>query len=470
MSFNGAGVTNTNTPKSQTVLVPSGDLAMATSGNLVPNTGYSVNLSNGQLGAVSLSRGATRDYGVFLNASDTVAAAPVIQLVQGTPNSSNLRNASAYGHTHKPYVSSAPINSAYAIAMQSRIASYGTFSSFAIGAASGTGAIRPQDESMYTLHVNFDGIRRNRYDGHKSLSQVSATIETPDFTNNAIYTDSVDYIVQALAQRINLQSAMLGTNGRVTGNNRVVAFAINTAGGSGVALGTGAGNISSLTVGSTVNFMSFDGFTYDFPVTEEFKKTVAAWVSASSNNIVAASTIEVIDLSTAGTAAGKAADVIVVMGLDEELPVVYDGLKGEKVRLRVGTENALNTEGLNVSELVMPFEGAGSGKHLKVFYDQGPAMQVYSQERWGMNYNLIVPPHYIDENKFYNVFTILHRDEYRVEYSHMEDYPHMTMILLESDPATGDAVDTTTLASLNAILAPWLNSCTLETGGTITFA
>lgn len=455
--------------KSETILVASGDQALLASGNLAASSGNALNIADGQLGLVSLSNGYTRDYGAMIQAGDTITAAPIIKVVQGTPNSTNIANVGPTMITDKSVVESAPLNSAYSMSFQASLATVAQYNSWVIGHVDGnTGALPEYSNTDYQLNITFDGVKQNRYYGLSGMNSLNPSVTTPDFTVlNATYTDPRDYIVQNLAYEVNKNSKLFPvTSGQRGGNEPIVAFAINTAGGSGQTL-TG---VAGLAIGATIDVVTISGQTHTITVDQAFKATVASWIAAASNDVDGSSTIELIDLSAAGTASGVGADVLIVMAVDDDSAFLVDTVIDSKVKLRVGmTINGTYPSLVTINESALPVLGNGDGKSWQEQYDRRAGMQVYNQQRWGDNRGLIVPPEYIDPTKTYVSYIILHWDEILVAGGHAQALPHKLVILLEANAATGAISDTTTSASLDSVFKPWLDSCTLASGTAVDF-
>lgn len=444
-----------NGPKSETILVAYNNTALAATGNLI-GSGTAVNLAAGQLGVVSAVPGFTRAYGAFVQAGDTKATTPVVRIVQGTPNSANVANVGVHPIGHKAFVQSAPINSAFPITFTSRVTQSPLYSSIAIGHVStNAGTIPVVDETEYNINITFDGERQNHWQSVSGFDSINAAFKTLDYSALAAYTTPRDHIVQNLAYNVNLHSRYFPYNDRRTGRKPIIAFAIRSAtGGAGTAL-------SAVAAGTPFNVMIRQGITYTFTPDASFVATVAAWVAAGTNNITNASTIEVIDLSTAGTASGKATDVIMLVALDEELALVDDRQRAVKVRLRAGVEGGFGTL-VSKNEVARPYEGDGLGRQWLIQYKSAAESQIWSQEKYGMNNVLITPPSYIDITKRYNAFVIEHYDEHVVEYSHIAPYLHRTIILVEASNSGVGLANVVT--SLDLVLKPWLNSCTVQSG------
>ena len=80
----------------ETILVPTGNQALRNSGAMV-GTGNSFNLTNNQLGVVSADHQGSVAYGSYLTGGETSANVKAIKVVLGTPYSSNISNADAWG-------------------------------------------------------------------------------------------------------------------------------------------------------------------------------------------------------------------------------------------------------------------------------------------------------------------------------------------------------------------------------------
>lgn len=454
-SLNNFGTINTNHPRSEVILVASGNQALVTTGNITPATGNAIPIASGQLGVINAASGA------FLAAGQTTTVAPQIKIVQGTPNSANIKNQGAQQFRDRKYVESNVINSNFATAFSSRVCFGGIYSSWAIGdLAANSGAVSIVDDAEYRLHITFDGVRQNRYFGTSGYDGIHPSFVSPDFTTlSATYTTPRDFLIQRSAYGVNLNSKIVDHVPNFYGGVRpIVAFAINSAGGTGTSLTT----ISAAAIGTTVDFIVKDGITYSFTVDQAFKNTVNAWIASGSNNLTGASTIEVINIATAGTASGLGTDVLMLMGIDEELPAARNDLKPVKVRLRVGAEGNFNSPALAINELTYGQEIEGSAENWFIEYDMLAAHQIHSQQKWRNNYSDLVPPEYITAGTNYTSYIIYHYDKKHGFMSQTEQLPHKTIILVECDLATGTGA-ATTVASLNAVLAPWLNSTTVET-------
>ena len=441
-------------PKSETIIVASANSALATSGVLVPATGNALNLADGQIAVVSDSRGANVPKGTFLDAGDLVADAPVVRIVQGTPNSSDLRKVGNFSQTgHKAFVESAPIDGKNTLSFTGKIAALPSFNTHVIGdAAANAGAITVLDEQVYELNVGFVGTRHDKYFSSTGKDSARVSFETPDYSVLAP-TNSLDHLVQNLCFNGNLYSSAMNMGSHKTfGNKPFVMFAVSSTAVSGVAL-------SAITAGTTtsVPFMTHSGVTYNFEFGEAEQAAIADVVA---NSVLATTaTIVPINRSTAGSALN--ADVILVMALDVEEALVDDRVKEVKVALEIGYAegfNAATNINLNKQEPSLAYEGIGSGRNWLLQYRELAGNQVWSQQvRPHMNF-MIEPPVYIDPTLDYSAFILEHYEDFRATNEFTDRRFHRTIILIPADASAGTTSNATLLTSLNAILSPWLDS------------
>lgn len=439
-------------PKSETILVASLDSALATAGNLV--TGNTINLLDGQLGVISATHGNTIAYNDFLAAGNTLAMAPAIKIVQGTPFSADTTQVGKYGIEHKAFVESALIDGRNKVTLSVQVAQQPTNDIWVLGdIAANPGSFNVQSASNYVLNIAFNSSRQDRFFSTTGVEIFSPQYVTPDYT--ALGTvDPLDHLVQNMALQVNLNSAafQVGSEAR-EGNKNVVAFAVNIAGGAGTAL-------SAFTAGATVPVMTVDGITYNIVVDEDM---AASMVSAIANSVLAAtSTIEVINTLTAGSAANT--DSIVLMALDHKQTLLKDRFMNIKPRLFVGLDDTFNGNQILKVRASKNYEGHGQGRKWQIQYESRPAMQHWSAQNHPNNSDFwIEAPTYIDPAGVYSAYIIeSKKDDLIVNYSHRSQRPDRTIILT---PATyaGGTTNATFLTSLNAVLGAWLQS--VETAG-----
>lgn len=465
-------------PRPETILVASANSALA-SGTLINTATGAINLTDGQLGLLSAKHGQGVAYNTFLTAGQTVANARFVRLVQGTPNSGNVSDSNGTPGQHLPYVQSPIIDGKSAITVTGKVAAAPSYSAWVIGdVAANAGAIAVSDETEYLMHVGFTGVRNDREFSVSGIETLSVSYTTPNYTSLGT-TNSRDHLLKNVAYSVNKSSRMLGIRqaGAQHGNRNIIALAVNLAGGAGsltgnsvttagsqstavVDLQTGSGNpVASLPVyydGSTTY-----SITVDDTLRETFDNLVANTVLA------AASTIEVINLATAGSAAAGAgtlsADAIILIGTDSVLAQVNDTEERIKTRIHVGLEYNYNSLSPNKQEGSNAYEGAGSGRVWQLRSDRYHKVNQYTQQTLPYMEDFIQVPDYVDPTKNYNVYIIENIQENNVNYSHTAYNPNRTILLVENTSTLGTGL-ASVVTSLNAIVDPWLDSAEVEFG------
>lgn len=441
----------TNYYKSAKILVSSGNQAFPTGGDpIVPATGNAAGVANGQLGVVDA------DTGLFLTAGDTIANSPRIQIYQGTPNSADISvlNGNSEAYTDKAFVESAVINSQNAITVTASVASVGTRSAFLLGdTVANAGTVVAQDETQYRMNINFDGRRQNKIYSQRALDNLAAYWTTPNYTTLGT-TNSLDHLIKNFAYQLNLNSAAVDHIPLNYGGRKpFIAFAVRV---DTVAAGAGTA-LSAITAGTPFNFMVRNGQTLTYTPDAAFVATITEAIA--NGNVAAGSTIEVIDLSTAGAVADRA-EAILVVALDEQVrAVVEDREPTTRVRLRVSVYDQFNSNPVDLVEVSAAAEPNGTGKYWQIQYQKRAEHGVWSEQWNGYTTMLLKAPSYIDPTANYNALIIEHYDEDFVGHGFQEYQMHRTIILVPSTAGTGEA---NTVGSINSTLAVWLNSANLE--------
>ena len=456
-------------PAPETILVASANSALAVTGNIFNASTGAVNLTNGQLGLISAKHGQTVAYGDFVAAGETVADARYVRLVQGTPGSANVSTHGGNPGNDLPYVASQVIDGKKPIQFAGAVATTPSYSAWVIGdVAANNGSITAVDETEYLMHIGFTGVRNNREFAISGIETLPISYTTPNYTTLGT-TNGVDHLLKNVAHKVNLNSNTLGLvrPGGRSGTRNVIALAVNIAGGAG----TGTGN-SVTTAGSqstaVVDLQSGSGnpvttIPVEYDGTNTFSIAVDATMNETFDNLVAnsvltaASTVEIINLATAGAA--LKADAIVLIATDKETAIVTDTETAVKVRLHVGLEYNFNSLQPLLVEASDAYEGIGKGRDWKIRSDSYYQLNQYTNQTNPRFESFIQPPSYVDPTKEYNVFIFTNIRPNVVNYSHTAHNSSKTILLVESVAGVGLS---NTVTSLNAVVQPWLASAEIE--------
>lgn len=421
---------NNHAVRSETILVASGNQQLANTtdvlgnGKLFDPTSFAANIANLQLGIVASGNDGTRAADDYIANTDTIAEAPVIQFVQGTPNSADMRNAEVLeAISDKVVVRSMPIDGRRAIAIAAKVAQQPTNDAWVIGGSGG--AITALNSTDYALNLQFISVRNDRDFSAHGNENLNINFTTPDYTTLGT-TSGLDHLIKNVVYNANLNSYALDFNNPVTrrGNKNFIALAVDqSGGGSGITL-------EDIEVGVAFTVaVDASGNNVQFTPDADFVNTIQEVINNSV--LTNTSTVEVANLSTAGTSAD--ADAFLIIALDHRLSVVNDDIKQVKVRLNLGFEAkdvilATNPAKVHASR---PFEGEGQGRKWKLEYQKRAGLNIYTaQNRPDGKFLYITPPEYIDETIDYTALIIEHQDAYVVPGSHDGNFWHRTIILV----------------------------------------
>lgn len=448
-------------PSSVKFLVASGNQALATSGSIFPSSGTSVGLVDGQLGIVSWDDSGVVNKGSYLTATNGPGSAPneaddvkSIKIVQGTPNSadiSQLNEIDGY-FTHVPYMESDPINA------DSEIHFVGTAAATPLRSAWLATGFRVNDYMETRLNLSFHGRSIRKQFGVNNTDMIVGKSPSVDYATLGFSTDAekTNYINQNLVYELNRHSRVVLDARPMTttaASKPFVAFGVDVSGGSGTA-------ISALSAGTPVNFMVRNGITVSYTPDAQFIATITEAVANST--LTTSSTIEVVNLTNANAGTGTV-DGVLIVALDPKRARVADYEPSTKVSLTLtGNDSVIGFATL--TEASKAYEGQGQGKWFRLKYEErAKSMQGWTKQWHGSTLTFLDSANYVQEGQEYNVFTITHGKEYQRDTGVMNKHNHVTHILV---PSTSGASAANTLAGLNAVLAPWLNSCSKFTKDT----
>lgn len=442
--------------KSNQVLAPTGTLN---------TTGTSFNIADGQLGVVSMDFNGTVAHDSFVTAGVTANQVNAIKVVQGTPASAALYNTDLFEVGDRALVDSGIIykdSIKSFTALKLRSPRYSAYSPAGLLPAS------VKSNTTYKAYFTIDSVRNDR-DWSDNQEVVPVTVTTKD-VSGITSGNRLDYLINLFAYKANMFSKITRTvagNGAAK-NRPFVVFGVNTAGGSGQAIGT-------ITCGTVINYLTDRNTLTTSTVTSSITANTPlvralAEVVAKSATLVPASTIEVIDLSTAGAAANI--DTFIVVGLEHTLGAYFDDVEQSLVRVDVSLGDNWGTV---TPTLVRQDEGTGQGVKWTIDNENRAQLQVHTMQKHPFM-------EYFSQGKTY-INPLANYTSYILEYFDVEDplglsvySPKKLVILLpaaltcvtvtagETNYNAGNPVipsatsDSATVTSLNAILGAWLES------------
>ena len=414
-------------PKTEVILVAKAGVAVANAANATENlfdpASLVANILDGQLGIVcDTHTSSTRAYNEFIDTADDAVKVDTIRVVQGTPASADISTIAPLPYADKAAVKSYKIQAKNGIMYTAKVAKSSSSDAWVIGGS--LGAITPVSETDYKLHLQFISARNDKYFSVQGNENLSINFTTPDYTTLAT-TSPLDHLVQNLVYNADLNSYAMRYNMPFVrrGNKNFVAFALKLAGGSGTKIGNIVPGVSFPAItsnGSTVSYIPNGDFV------ETIKNVIA---NGSTSGVTANTTIELVDLSTAGAATKT--DAILLVALDHTLAAARDEIVPVKVRLNIGLEYGFQS-GISAAKanLSKPFEGEGKARTWQLYFDNGARLNIFTQQSRMHTEYFLQAPSYIDATKDYTAYIIDSKEEYQVAYSHDSEYFHRTIILV----------------------------------------
>lgn len=378
----------TNKLPMEAILVMTGDQVLV-SGNFATTT-TALNLASGQLGVLSMDpNSVVKTYGQYLVAGDDSTEVQAIKLVQGTPTSGSTQNADIWEVGHKSHIESGIIRKGNIRSVMVKKAKFAT-----LGAQAITTFPTPVDAGNYNAFLTLDSVRyAKEYGVTNSNSLYASAPVVEDFTS---ITAPLDYVLQYLVTNFNTQSKLVTTNTR-QGNKNFVVFGVKVAGGSGQALGT-------ITPTTTFTFQTVAGQAQSMTSSVELVQALAQLVQDST--LTNSSTIENVDISTAGAAAKV--DALIVVGLPHTLASYYDNVEQLMVTPTINLGgDFISTATDPVVTTAYAQEGTGHSAKWDMYSDWRNQLNVHTKQNMPINDWFSEGKTYIDLAKaFYTSYII----------------------------------------------------------------
>jgi hypothetical protein len=384
-----SGFKRTNRSFMEQWVVPGKDEELAT-GFLVNGTN-AYNIEDKQLGVLSLDLNGTVRVGEFLSAGDTPAETKAIKIIQGTSASENLNTSDLWEVRDQDKIESGIIRAGFVRSVSSSEYDTGNYSVVSFG--------------------NFDNLEVNK--NYNAVFRILSHKRDRDFgMNDDVITvnysakditvaEEADYVLQNLVYSINQRSVFTNTGkaNEYRGTKPIIAFGIKRSGGSGTAVGT-------IAIGTNISYQESNGNTSVYKANAPFVVALAKLVQNGS--ILATSTIEVVDLATAGAA--SLIDTFIVVSFDEREAAYFDDI----VFVRTNLEGSLD---LNPSEFytsnINAVQEVNSGRQLLVAFRNRAGLNVHTMQNHPHGEWFSRGKEYIEESSRYNLNII--------EYFEIED-------------------------------------------------
>lgn len=447
-------------PVENFIIGKQGVTAIVTSGTL-NNTNGNVNLADGQIAFVSDSIWGTVAMNAVCDSTPTVAEAPVIAIYQGTSNSASMNTATAtYPLWVRPYERTAPIDGrSQIVTVTKQVARTPSHSIWIVGDATGNaGEINVLDETEYTITTSFRGYRIEEFFSAQQAASLIVSKTTPNFTDlGKTEAEGRSWLVHNLAYDINSNSTALNVNPRRPHKSPVVALAIDTAGGTGTAIGENAGGSAStaLAAGDSVGVVNTTAGLRSITLTEAMATAIKDAAVALSGDAIADLewTIVTVDLADAYT---DIADVLMLVALDE-VQAYVDYIPQVKVRLEVGLTRGFDYTTVLNDEYTFANPGQGDGRSLNLLYAATQGQRKYNlRHTEDPVVNFSTTP--FDTAITYCVYNISHSNGRQVDSFNTIYSPFREIVAIPT--FSSGTTPNTVITALDTALNAWLGSTT----------
>lgn len=428
--------------------IATGDLAQA--GNALP-------ITTRQLGIVSVDSSGLRAPGTMLTAGDTASQVKAVEIIQGTPNSTNLSAVNAFGIGHKAIVRSGVIRKDKIRSIATYKYEFPQFSMWYLRSVSGI-----TTNQRYYVNITMEGERIDTTHG-MNREVIREVVKTP----TSAPTDAADFVLQNLGLSINKLSKFVNPNTGFAGTKPILALGVKANGTND------ADDINDITVGGGITAASLAsnafarytvaGTTHTCTYTPD-----AVFVNSLNKaigSVAAFGTAKFVELGSVTPGSAATIDGLLIVAFREDTIAAYDDVKEQSIRLDVnfGCEFGVTQPTYTLSHVCKPFEGTNGGRQLDLKYKDRAAQQIFNLQNWPVNGKPYpVPESYIDPATNYQVTVIEYwdSDNKLVSDSDSVGFVYICVPVTTSNAAagTGPTVTTATVTNLEETIGAWLRS------------
>jgi hypothetical protein len=398
---------------------------------LVDSATGNINLANGQLGIFSVSPFGSAAVNTIIDATPTLAEAPVIAIYQGTQYSQNVVGSSAtYPLWVRPFEKTQDIDGRQnTIIVTKQAYRLGAHNVWVVGAPSGNAAaVNTLNSTEYRLNIGF---RSRRYDELMATQVQSANLTvsttTPDWAVGFNNDLKIDYILTNLGYEVNRNSSAFLSFNRYRGTSPVIALGIGTTATAGTA-------ISALTAGSALGVFKYKGIVRSITLTQEMLNSITT-AATNAGFTPATSYVYTIDLADAASTTGGLISGLMFVALDHK-PVYEDWIPQVKVNLQVGLPAGFDFNTVRCDSFNNLDEGQGYSRQLNLWYQNTAGQRKYTQKH--TTDPVINFPSPIVDGETYNTYIIHHGTTSNPDINSLVYAPKREVILIPSSNTTLD--------------------------------
>lgn len=418
----------TNKLPMEVILVAKGDQALPT--GTFATTGTTVNIADGQIGILSWDKDSSvKTRGTYIASGDDSNEVQSIKLVQGTPASANTQLADIWEVGDKTHIESGTIRKNNIRSVYVKKAAIPVF-----GGQVASAFPTPVNDGEYQVFLKLDSVRYDREYSTMNDNVVSASAPIVNFTTAGI-AQPLDYVLTNILVELNSQSKAVTSNSR-RGTKSYVVFGVKFAGGSGQVIGT-------ITPTTNITFQTVNGVAQVLKSSSELCQTLAR-LTKDNAALLATSTIENVDITTAGAAAKI--DGLIVIGLPHELAAEYDNVAAVQVKPTLNFAKSFISGVDPIVTTCAPSEGFGQGRKWALLNSLRPGLQTFTMQNQPHGDWFSEGKNYINSSNLYTSYIIDYFDTESVDNQTIVS-PKKATILFRCE------VPSTFTTTVNAIIA-----------------
>lgn len=381
-------IKKTNKLPMETVLVATGDRALAS--GVFTTAGNSVNILDGQVGVMSYDpNSSVKAVGAYLASGDDSNEVQAIKIVQGTPASANTLNADVWEVGDKSHVESGVIRKGNIKSVSVKKWVPGTY-----GAAAITNFPTPTNDTDYLMFLKLDSARMDKEFSTMNDNVIIGSSAGINYTTAGI-ANAKDYVLSNVLAKFNSASRAVTKNG-LKGRQPFVVFGVKVGGGSGQVIGT-------ITPTTVLTFQTINGVAQTLTSSVQLVSALARLVQDNAD-LTATSTIENVNLATAGAAAKI--DALIIVGLPERPAAIYDNVVESYVRVIPNPAKGFIAGVDPTITLCDPVEPANTGAKWSILDDLRARVQTHTMQVQPFNDWFALGKSYVNPAKNYTSYTI----------------------------------------------------------------
>ena len=447
-------INNNNKRKLESFVVAKvGQTSIPTSGTYYNSGSGAVSLNDGQLGIISDSVYGAVAANVFVNATPTIATAPVIKILSGTAQSANPAAPATYPLWNRPFRATSAIDGRNTVLVTKQPYRGPEHSVWVIGNTIGQAdAVNVLDETLYQISIGFRSRRTIEAFSSEQAAYLRPSYTSKDYAGLGLSdTLATDDILTNFAWQINRNSQQFALNSRFPSRSPILALLIDTTG----TTGTEIGGLTPIAAGDVIDVVTTTAGTKTITLTEAMATSIKDTAIAATGDVIADVTwsIMVTDLASAGSATGGTADMLMLVALDH-ITAYTDFVEPIKVTLEVALPTGFTYNTVRALHGNKADEGQGLFRQMDLYWKKTQGQREYNLRHTEDPIVNFATPFVTDEK--YVTYSFSHGNFNQVDTSNIIQSPFLDVVCIPAY-STGTTPNPL-IVTFDGIINSWLAS------------